>query len=88
MNRLAEQNQAKRSPKPQTPACDRCTVGVMDATNPHLWGDCPCPCHTAHNERKKRSAPKGAPGEVTATRLRSPRAGRSTDHNERSRREA
>lgn len=26
-------------------ACDRCTQGVMDATNPHLHGTCPCPCH-------------------------------------------
>ena len=31
----------------QTPACDRCSVGVMDATNPHLYGECDCPCHTA-----------------------------------------
>lgn len=26
-------------------ACDRCTQGVMDADNPHLWGLCKCPCH-------------------------------------------
>jgi hypothetical protein len=29
----------------QVPACDRCTQGVMDATNPHLLGTCPCSCH-------------------------------------------
>ncbi len=29
----------------QLPACDRCTLGVMDATNPHLLGTCPCACH-------------------------------------------
>jgi hypothetical protein len=26
-------------------ACDRCTQGVMDSTNPHLLGTCPCSCH-------------------------------------------
>ncbi|MGE0155312.1 MAG: hypothetical protein AB7R90_22045 [Reyranellaceae bacterium] len=26
-------------------ACDRCTLGVMDADNPHLHGRCACPCH-------------------------------------------
>lgn len=26
-------------------ACDRCTQGVMDATNHHLHGRCRCPCH-------------------------------------------
>lgn len=31
---------------PQIPACDRCTQGVMDATNSHLLGTCSCPCHT------------------------------------------
>ncbi len=29
----------------QTPACDRCTQGVMDATNDHLLGLCDCECH-------------------------------------------
>lgn len=29
----------------QTPACDRCSVGVMDATNPHVTGACRCKCH-------------------------------------------
>lgn len=29
----------------QTPACDRCTQGVMDVTNDHLWGRCRCECH-------------------------------------------
>jgi len=36
-----------RKPKPQSPACDRCTQGVMDTSNPHLWGDCRCECHRA-----------------------------------------
>ena len=26
-------------------ACDRCTQGVMDAGNPHLFGACRCACH-------------------------------------------
>jgi hypothetical protein len=26
-------------------ACDRCTLGVMDADNPHLHGLCECECH-------------------------------------------
>lgn len=26
-------------------ACERCSVGVMDSTNPHLLGTCSCPCH-------------------------------------------
>lgn len=30
----------------QLPACDRCTQGVMDATNSHYLGVCSCPCHT------------------------------------------
>jgi hypothetical protein len=29
----------------QVPACDRCTQGVMDSTNPHLLGVCTCECH-------------------------------------------
>jgi hypothetical protein len=29
----------------QTPACDRCTQGVMDSTNDHLYGRCQCECH-------------------------------------------
>jgi hypothetical protein len=32
-------------------ACDRCTQGVMDANNPHLWGACLCPCHSAASSR-------------------------------------
>ncbi len=31
----------------QVPACDRCTVGVMDDENPHLLGTCPCECHVS-----------------------------------------
>ena len=34
-----------RRKRVQTPACDRCTRGVMDMGNPHLWGECDCPCH-------------------------------------------
>jgi hypothetical protein len=26
-------------------ACDRCSYGVMDSTNPHLLGTCSCECH-------------------------------------------
>lgn len=26
-------------------ACDSCTLGVMDADNPHLTGKCNCKCH-------------------------------------------
>ena len=33
-----------RGPVAQT-ACDRCTLGVMDANNPHLCGACDCECH-------------------------------------------
>jgi Zn finger protein HypA/HybF involved in hydrogenase expression len=29
----------------QLPACDRCTEGVMDATNSHYLGLCSCECH-------------------------------------------
>ena len=31
----------------QVPACDRCSQGVMDSTNPHLLGTCSCECHAA-----------------------------------------
>lgn len=34
-------------PNLQVPACDRCSVGVMDATNPHYLGTCACACHGA-----------------------------------------
>lgn len=44
-NADAAEAQLERVKKIQTPACDRCTVGVMDATNPHLWGECDCECH-------------------------------------------
>lgn len=27
------------------PRRDRCAVGVIDSTNPHLTGECPCDCH-------------------------------------------
>jgi hypothetical protein len=36
-------------PLPQVPACDRCSQGVMDSTNPHLLGTCDCDCHRAEN---------------------------------------
>jgi len=29
----------------QVPACDDCSVGVMDARNPHVGGSCRCECH-------------------------------------------
>jgi len=29
----------------QLPACDKCTQGVMDATNSHYLGLCSCECH-------------------------------------------
>jgi len=29
----------------QLPACDKCTQGVMDATNNHYLGLCACECH-------------------------------------------
>jgi hypothetical protein len=32
-------------PRPQLACC--CTQGVMDADNPHLWGECSCTCHEA-----------------------------------------
>ena len=33
-----------RVPRVQT-ACARCSVGVMDNDNPHVWGECECSCH-------------------------------------------
>lgn len=38
---------ASPEPRPQSPACDRCSQGVMDAENPHMWGDCRCVCHSS-----------------------------------------
>lgn len=26
-------------------ACNKCTLGVMDGNNPHLWNKCFCECH-------------------------------------------
>ena len=46
----------KRRPKPQVPACDNCAVGVMDATNPHLWGDCKCFCHATKEGESEQEA--------------------------------
>lgn len=34
-------------PPIQVPACDECSVGVMDMTNPHRLGTCSCKCHKA-----------------------------------------
>ena len=31
--------------QPKQWACERCTYGVMDKSNPHLWGRCTCSCH-------------------------------------------
>jgi len=33
--------------RPQTPACDKCSQGVMDSTNSHWLGTCQCECHKA-----------------------------------------
>lgn len=33
------------APPVQVPACDSCTVGIMDQSNPHLHGRCTCSCH-------------------------------------------
>lgn len=46
----------ERIPRPQTPACDACSHGVMDSTNPHLWGDCECACHGASERLTIREA--------------------------------
>lgn len=35
----------KTAPPVQVPACDLCTVGIMDQSNPHLHGLCKCRCH-------------------------------------------
>jgi hypothetical protein len=37
-------------------ACQKCSVGVMDQTNPHLHGTCTCKCHepTFVNQLVKR----------------------------------
>lgn len=29
----------------QTAACERCSIGIMDAMNPHVGGACTCSCH-------------------------------------------
>jgi hypothetical protein len=34
-----------RRVQPQSAACDRCSQGVMDSENSHMWGRCPCECH-------------------------------------------
>lgn len=34
----------------QSPACDRCSVGVMDMSNPHRLGTCDCECHKRARE--------------------------------------
>lgn len=44
----------------QTPACDRCTQGVMDATNDHLRGVCQCPCHRAAAQEASDKKPSDA----------------------------
>lgn len=36
----------------QLPACDRCSQGVMDATNSHYLGLCECECHDDREEQK------------------------------------
>lgn len=47
-------------------ACDRCTQGVMDSTNPHLLGTCACPCHQDPTQRVEATCecygdPEGTP---------------------------
>lgn len=32
-------------------ACDKCTVGVMDQSNPHLHGKCNCECHSNYSSK-------------------------------------
>lgn len=41
---------------PQVPACDRCTQGVMDATNPHMLGECECECHKLIELREREGS--------------------------------
>jgi len=41
-------------------ACDRCTQGVMDATNPHLLGTCSCPCHAPAADAAERASNAGS----------------------------
>lgn len=43
----------------QLPACDRCTLGVMDATNSHYLGLCSCECHIRAAEREAAKATEG-----------------------------
>lgn len=31
-------------------ACDKCTLGVMDNLNPHLWNECLCECHSFNGD--------------------------------------
>lgn len=42
----------------QTPACDRCTQGVMDATNDHLLGRCRCECHSLSRPASDAGTPR------------------------------
>jgi hypothetical protein len=44
----------------QIPACDSCTQGVMDADNPHLYGDCGCRCHWHHQPSLYAADPEEA----------------------------
>lgn len=46
------------TPHPQT-ACDRCSAGVMDSENPHMWGDCGCECHKVSGSAG--GSPEGTP---------------------------
>lgn len=40
----------------QVPACDGCSVGVMDATNQHLLGTCWCSCHREYTAGQEVAA--------------------------------
>lgn len=44
---LVDVRNEERVARLQVPACDRCTLGVMDATNSHYLGLCGCECHGA-----------------------------------------
>lgn len=43
-------------------ACDKCSQGVMDATNPHVRGTCKCACHTSAASMSSTPRTDGAIG--------------------------
>jgi len=46
----------------QVPACDRCTLGVMDATNSHYLGTCTCECHESRATGPEDAHPREGAG--------------------------